>query len=49
MKKVALTVAVLALGLAACGGQSGKGDAKTEPGKGNTVDECPRGDGQPCA
>lgn len=49
MKKIALTVAVLALGLAACGGQSDKNravDTVDEPEF--NADECPRADGQPC-
>jgi hypothetical protein len=52
MKKIALTVAVLALGLAACGGKSGKSDQNVvvvDETESRNVDECPRADGQPCA
>jgi hypothetical protein len=44
-----LIVAVLALGLAACGGQSGDTRHNVdEPDAVQNVDECPRADGQPC-
>jgi hypothetical protein len=50
MKKIAL-IAVMTLGLAACGGKSGKDRDvvvnETEAPVLN-VDECPRADGQPC-
>lgn len=47
MKKI-LTIAVLTLALAACGGQSGNNNGGNTNSVEQNIDECPRADGTPC-
>lgn len=49
MKKIALTIAVLTLGLAACDkDEPVDRNYSTNSSVHNDVDECPRADGTPC-